>query len=241
MGTHVTPERSCAFPRFRAPNGTINFENRPALNAWQLAWSRLQSCVQPDGLGALLPNGQREPARSVQTALLAGRARSALPRLVAATRALEIAPCLAAAIPLIGAGPGLTPSWDDLLISFLCGLRATAGKDRSQGRFLTEFGMAVNNASAATSAVSRSYIEHTVDGFGPIWVEDVLAAMGAGDCELTRRATARALRMGHTSGTDMMIGALLGSSAWQAGTQAADVLAVLSCHEAHCATAPPLE
>jgi hypothetical protein len=240
VGTHVTPERSCA-PPFRVSNGRVDFANPSTRDAWQIAWSQLQSCVQPDGLGALLPNGRCTAARSVQTALLAGRARSALPLLVASTREHEIAICLANAIPLIGAGPGLTPSWDDLLIGFICGLRATAATSRIQRRFLTEFGLAVENASAATSAVSRSYIEHTVDGFGPIWVEDVLAALGAGDCELTRRATARALRMGHTSGTDMMIGAVLGSSAWQAGTQAADVLAVLSCHEAHCATAPPLE
>ncbi len=237
----MTPEIGCALPRFCASNGGIDFTNRSALHAWQIAWSHLQACVQPDGLGALLPNGRRAPARSVQTALLAGRARAALPRLVAATRALEIAPCLAAAIPLIGAGPGLTPSWDDLLIGFICGLRAIAGKDRAQERFLTEFGLAVNNASTATSTVSRSYIEQTVEGFGPAWIEDVLAAIGGGACERTRRATTLALRTGHTSGTDMMIGAVLGSSAWQAGTQAADVLAVLSCHEPHCAIASRLE
>ena len=231
------PETSCA-PPFRLSNGRVDFANRSALQAWQIAWSHLQACVQPDGLGALLPNGKRTVARSVQTALLAGRARSALPPLVAAARELEIATCLANAIPLIGAGPGLTPSWDDLLIGFICGLRATAPTSRSQRRFLTEFGLAVDNASAATTAVSRSYIEHTVEGFGPIWVEDVLAAIGAGDCELTRRATERALRMGHTSGTDMMIGAVLGSSAWQAGAQADGVLVVLSCHGRHSAIAP---
>ena len=238
----MTPETGCALPRCReSSNGGIDLTDRSALRAWQIAWSHLQACVQPDGLAALLPNGRRAPARSVQTALLVGRARAALPRLVAATHALEIAPCLAAAIPLIGAGPGLTPSWDDLLIGFICGLRATDGNDRSQGRFLAEFGVAVDNASTATTAVSRLYIEHTVHGFGPIWIEDVLAAIGGGDCERTRRATARALRMGHTSGTDMMIGAVLGSSAWHAGTHAADVLAVLSCHEPHCAIAPRLE
>jgi hypothetical protein len=192
-------------------------------------------------LGALLPNGQRTAARSVQTALLAGRARAALPRLVAATWELKIAPSVAAAIPLIGAGPGLTPSWDDLLIGFICGLRATAGKDRDQESFIFHFGEAVHHASAATTAVSRSYIEHAVYGTGPVWIEDVLAAMGAEDLELAKRTTERALGIGHTSGTDMMIGAVLGSSAWQAGTQAADVLAVLSCHEPRSATAPPLE
>jgi hypothetical protein len=225
-------------PPFHASNGAIDLTDWSTLHAWQIAWSHLQACVQPDGLGALLPNGRRAAARSAQAALLAGRARAALPRLVAATRALEIAPCLGAAIPLIGAGPGLTPSWDDLLIGFICGLRATAGKDRNQELFLIELGAAVNDASAATSAVSRSYIEQTVGGSGPAWIEDVLAAIGAGACELTRRATARALRTGHTSGTDMLIGAMLGSSAWQAGTQAAHVLAVLSCPDLDCAITP---
>ena len=233
----MTPVTSCALPRCRALNAGIDFANASTMNAWQIAWSHLQACVQPDGLGALLPNGRRTAPRSIQTTLLAGRARAALPRLMAATRALEISSCLAVAIPLIGAGPGLTPSWDDLLIGFICGLRATAGKDRSQERFLSEFAMAVNNASARTSPVSRSYIEQTADGCGPAWIEDVFAAIGAGDGDLTRHTTVRALRMGHTSGTDMMLGALLGSSAWQAGTQTAHVLAVLSCPELDCAIA----
>jgi hypothetical protein len=239
MGADVMPETSCAAPRFRErSNGGIDFANRSTLDAWQVAWSHLQAGVQPDGLGALLPKGRSTTPRSIQTALLAGPARAALPQLMAATRALEISTALAAAIPLVGAGPGLTPSWDDLLVGFLCGLRATAGKDRGQKRFFTEFAMAVGKASALTSPVSRSYIEQTADGFGPTWIEDVLAAIGAGDCELTRQTTARALRMGHTSGTDMMLGVVLGSAAWQAGAQAAHALAVLSCPELHCATTP---
>jgi hypothetical protein len=240
MGAHVMGGASAAFPFARSgvSNDTVNFENHSTQNAWQLAWSHLQLCTQPDGLGALLPNSRRMAARSVQTALLVKPARSALPLLVASARKLEIASCLAAAIPLMGAGPGLTPSWDDLLIGFICGLRATAAKDRNQGRFLIDFGVAVDNASAATTAVSRWYIEHTVKGVGPVWVEDVLAAIGAGDLELTKRATEWALRMGHTSGTDMMIGAVLGSSAWQKGAQTTDVLLALSCHELDSAMAP---
>jgi hypothetical protein len=227
----MNPETSCVLPGFRASKRGIDFANPSTMNAWQIVWSHLQTSVQPDGLGALLPNGRSTAPRSIQTALLAGQARSALPRLIASTRKLEIAESLGAAVPLIGAGPGLTPSWDDLLIGFICGLRATAGKDRDQESFIIHFGEAVHNASAATTAVSRSYIEHAVDGAGPVWIEDVLAAMGAEDLELTKRTTERALGIGHTSGTDMMIGAVLGSAAWQAGTQARDVLVVLSCDE----------
>ena len=223
----------CVLPHCRGPNGTIDFENCFTLNAWQTAWCQLQSYVQLDGLGALLPNGRHTLPRSIQTEIFVERARVKLPLLVASTRGLEIAPSLVAAIPLIGAGPGLTPSWDDLLIGYICGLRATTTKSWSQVCFLSQFGEAVHSASAVTTAVSRSYINSTIEGCGPDWVEDVLAAMGIGDSELTYRMAVRALRMGNTSGTDMMLGAVLGSCVWQASTQIVNVLAALSCRKVH--------
>jgi hypothetical protein len=221
----------CAVPRFSGSDRfVIDFGNRSTLNAWQIAWSRLQACVQSDGLAALLPNGRRTAARSMQTELLAGRARCALPRLVASTRELDVATSLSVAIPLVGAGPGLTPSWDDFLVGYMCGLRAAA-LTPGQACFLRRFGAAIHEASAATTAVSRSYIEGTVNGFAPAWVADVLAAIAAGDPELTSCTAERALRVGSTSGTDMMVGTVLGSSAWQRTMQAVDVLAALSCHD----------
>lgn len=157
-----------------------------------------------------------------------------MPLFIGSTRGVDIAASLDAAIPLLGAGPGLTPSWDDLLIGYICGLRATAAKDWSQVCFLSQFGEAVHKASlAATTAVSRSYIKRTIEGLGPAWIEDVLAAIGVGDPELTKCAAAHALAVGNTTGTDMMLGAVLGSSVWQAGAQTAHVLAALSCHEPH--------
>ena len=211
----------------------VDFRDRPTLRAWQIAWSHLQACVQPEGLCALLPNRSHVARLSIHTEMLLPPVRATLPLLIGNTRCVEIAPSLVAAIPLIGAGPGLTPSWDDLLIGYICGLRATAAKNWSQVCFLSQFGEAVNRASAVTTAVSRSYIASTIEGCGPEWVEDVLAAIGIGDSELTFRMAVRALRMGSTSGTDMMLGAVLGSSVWQASTQIADVLAALSCREVH--------
>ena len=216
-------------PPLRGWDGVLDFENRSTLEAWCVAWSQLRSCAQPDGLGALLPNGCRDAPRSALTAIIVSQARTSLPRLVASTRRLDVAASLAAAIPLIGAGPGLTPSWDYLLIGYMCGLRATAGTDCRQARFFGRFGKAVHGASAGTTAVSREYIQRTVEGTGPEWIEDTLAAIGSGDSARTFRATARALRIGNTSGTDMMLGAILGSSARQASTEAAEVLSVLSC------------
>lgn len=222
-------ERHSVRPKLCETNRVLDFENNSALEAWYIAWRQLQASVQPDGLGALLPNGRRAAPRFIYTEPLLSRARASLPRLVASTRGIDVAASLAAAIPLIGAGPGLTPSWDDLLIGYMCGLRATAAASWRRAQFLGRFGEAVRDASAATSAVSRLYIQRTVAGHGPEWIEDALAAIATGNSRRTIRATARALRIGNTSGTDMMLGAILGSSAWQPSTEAAEVLAALSC------------
>ena len=56
-----------------------------------------------------------------------------------------------------------------------------------------------------------------------------LAAIAAGDSSHARSATAQALRVGHTSGTDTMIGAILGAAIWQKGNEADQVLSALSC------------
>lgn len=183
-----------------------------------MAWSLLLSFPQADGLAALLPGRLRAP-RLIQTALLAKQASANLPRLIASTRILSADDALAAAVPLIGAGPGLTPSWDDLLIGYLCGLRAVSAGKSDRASFRGRIGEAICLASVRTTAASRFYIERTARGCGPGWVEAVLRAISRGDCALADRSTRTALRVGRTSGTDMMLGAMLGLSAWQPEAQ----------------------
>lgn len=189
-----------------------------ARKAREVAWSLLLSFPQADGLAALLPGRPRAP-RLIQTALLVKRASANLPRLLASTRTFSVADALAAAVPLIGAGPGLTPSWDDLLIGYLCGLRAASAGKPDRLSFQGCIGEAIRLASIRTTAASRFYIERTVRGSGPGWVEAVLRAISSGDCTLVDRSMRAALRVGRTSGTDMMLGAMLGLSVWQPEAQ----------------------
>ena len=213
----------------------IRFRHGSTRRAWETAWSHLASSGQPNGLGALLPNGGTD-GRSLQTRLLLPRALIDLPRLVVSTRRLALPEAVSAAVPLIGAGPGLTPSWDDLLIGFMAGLRtATSGKPERPG-FLTRLGAAIQAAGNATTDVSRRVIDRTVAGYGPPWIDDVLAAIAAGNVTRTRRATREALHIGHTSGTDTMLGALLGCAVWQAGPQLDATLAALSCRDPNMAS-----
>lgn len=200
-------------------DNSIDFASPSARRAWEVAWSLLLSFPQADGLAALLPGRQHVSPRSIQTILLAKRASTDLPLLIASTRAFSVVDALAAAVPLIGAGPGLTPSWDDLLIGYLCGLRAAAGGNFGRMSFLNRLGREIHQASSATSAISRFYIDRTIRGFGPDWIEAVLSAISRGDCALADRSTRNALHVGRTSGTDMMLGALLGTSVWQPEAQ----------------------
>lgn len=214
----------------------IHFRRTPTRRAWYTAWSHLRSSVQPNGLGALLPNSGHAAARSLQTSLLIPRAIMHLPLLVTSTRKLAIAEAVSAAVPLIGAGPGLTPSWDDLLIGYISGLRTATSGEQDKTDFLSRFGAAIQTAGDATTEVSRRYIDRVKEGDSPPWIEDVLAAIEAGNVHRTSRATRDALHIGSTSGTDMMLGALLGSAVWQSGPQLDEVLATLSCRNSHSAS-----
>ena len=208
--------------------GALDFKNPLTRQAWQTAWLQLQACASCDGFGAMLSDACQNPPHSPLTTIIVARARTALPQLIRSTRQLDTVASLSVALPLIGAGPGLTPSWDDLLIGFLCGLRASRGGDRLQAWFISQFGSAVSRASTKTTTVSRSYIQRTINSVGPAWIEDTLVAIAAGDLIRTYSATAQALRVGHTSGTDMVLGAILGSSVWQDGIEVNQVLSVLS-------------
>jgi hypothetical protein len=96
-------------------------------------------------------------------------------------------------------------------------------------QFSREFGGGILGGSEKTTAVSRAFVLRTINGSGPKWVEDALAAIAAGDSSYARSATARALGVGHTSGTDTMIGAILGAAIWQRGNEPDQVLSALSC------------
>jgi hypothetical protein len=114
-------------------------------------------------------------------------------------------------------------------MGLLCGLRATCRGDLHHDQFTREFGRGILDGTEKTTAVSRAFVLRTVHGSGPEWVEDALAAIVTGDSSYARSATARALGVGHTSGTDTMIGAILGAAIWQNGNEADEVLSALSC------------
>jgi hypothetical protein len=103
---------------------------------------------------------------------------------------------------LIGRGPGLTPSGDDVVAGALVAAYATSDPRlrRWRGETLAALG------TAKTTAVSRALLHHACDGYATPELAEFVAAVCSGDG--VARARARLLAVGHVSGAALMIGAL---------------------------------
>ena len=114
--------------------------------------------------------------------------------------------CVAQAVAsLVGFGPGLTPSGDDVLAGCLLGLSGWGGDPGtvgSLGRHVLRF----LEGSNPTTFVAKQVLQLACSGFGNEAVDDVLVAGRGGDPTLTRDAVLRLLTVGATSGADSLLG-----------------------------------
>jgi Protein of unknown function (DUF2877) len=141
---------------------------------------------------------------------LAGPAIAALGDwLASALSARSTSPPDSAAI-LIGLGPGLTPSGDDLLGGMMIALAAFGRRDLA--RRTAEWVLPL--AATRTGAVSAAHLACAALGEGSAALHDMLGALALGD---GRHRIAAALdglaALGHSSGWDMLTGAVLACAA----------------------------
>jgi hypothetical protein len=112
----------------------------------------------------------------------------------------------AAATRLLGAGPGLTPSGDDMLAGFLTGA-AAFGIDATALREAI-----VVLAPARTTALSAALLWHAARGEcidELAGLAAVLTGQRGSGAEQASRAVSRLLSVGHTSGAALAVGLLL--------------------------------
>ena len=102
---------------------------------------------------------------------------------------------------LVGRGPGLTPSGDDVLAGALVAAHATS--DARLGRWRAETCAALR--VRRTTAVSRALLQHAMDGYATPELAALVTAACAGDATPATRAL---LAVGHTSGAALAAGAL---------------------------------
>ena len=171
--------------------------------AWRTTWRMLEQ--------------RRTHAGDAQVATLSRTVDRRAQRLAHATRHLRIHEATRAIEALIGCGPGLTPSGDDLIVGFLAGLWSTAGDDPALRAFREALCAAVAAAAGATGDISRTYLTHATRGRFAEPLATLAARIGDGaPVGEIERLTASALCVGHSSGRDGVLGLLLGLAAWSA-------------------------
>ena len=136
-------------------------------------------------------------------------ARVAQPRVVRLRAWMTARPSESAGAPppvdLLGLGPGLTPSGDDVLCGLLVALHAVGRTDMAH-ELDAEIAKA---APCATSPISGAFLRAAAEGLGCEALHAAIAAILEGQIEILARRVEALGRIGHTSGWDALAGALL--------------------------------
>ncbi len=112
---------------------------------------------------------------------------------------------------LIGLGPGVTPSCDDMLLGFMSSLLLVTKILDGDVHYAREVNQAiVSRLSGQTTLLSQKLLEHAALGEPPELIHNVIEAVAAGTEEQVRKVTSALLAVGHFSGTDTLLGILLG-------------------------------
>jgi hypothetical protein len=198
----------------------VDLRQRDTARAWAVAWLELEKHRRGNGISAMLaaiPVPRQSPVTSPKIWALVERAVQTVSALIAATRTFQVDEAITAIRPLIGLGLGLTPSGDDFIVGYLAGLWSTAGSDSSRLRFISSLGAWLSQAAAGTNAISCTYIQSAVNGNVSEPIATLAQRFGqAESLDSVREATRIALQVGNTSGTDGVLGLLLGCIAWAA-------------------------
>ncbi len=112
---------------------------------------------------------------------------------------------------LVGLGPGLTPSTDDMLAGLMATLALIAHNLGGNGkRVQTINGRIVRNARKRTTTLSQEYLTHAGMGETNEHFLELIKKILTGRPEEVKDATQAVLKVGETSGTDTVLGILLG-------------------------------
>ena len=167
-----------------------------------------------EGLGQLLKHvDEIVVGRRPQTSDLNAVARTALSRLIdliKATKSENVEGVKEAARKLIGLGPGLSPSADDTLSGFTAALwwiSHSLGKGIDRVKKINE---TVARSSDTTTLLSQQLLRHAAKGETNERVGELLDAILAGARPDIEKWVEEVLKIGETSGVDMMVGLLLG-------------------------------
>ncbi len=163
-------------------------------------WTIAQARASAGGFGTLLrvdaTHGDRLGTLDV--------ARRIVADLIAALETGDRRAAAEVATGLIGLGPGLTPSGDDALVGIEAALHAL---DWPSAGFLA---LAMDDVEDRTTALAATLLRHAAAGEFAERLHTLLAALLGSDDESIAKAIDRAAAWGATSGTDCLLGVLIG-------------------------------
>jgi Protein of unknown function (DUF2877) len=184
---------------------------KPAIRkAWSTIWqalNRQQKLKQTD----LIAEDLFQPDKG--SSLTRKLSRPVLD-LIAATKRFDIEAAPDAARRMIGLGPGVTPTGDDVLLGYLAGLWSMAGDEKEKLAFIESFGEILLQVTDQTSEISRTYLYHAVHGQFSSSLINLANAIADGQNDHLLSTTKDALRVGHSSGMDSVTGLLIGLAVW---------------------------
>jgi hypothetical protein len=127
---------------------------------------------------------------------------------VRALRARDAASLLASGGALVGLGEGLTPSGDDFLGGLLFGLRQQERSDAREAWMDWDIVRDwIAGAATLTNRISHAILSDLAAGFGPEPLHALAReALGGGSREVVASHAARIIRIGNTSGWDLLAG-----------------------------------
>jgi hypothetical protein len=131
-------------------------------------------------------------------------ARPIVAELIVALETGDRGAAAAVAARLIGLGPGLTPSGDDVLVGIEASLHALA---HPSAGFLA---LALGDVDGRTPALAATFLRHAAAGEFAERLHALMAALLGPDDERIAAAIERAVAWGATSGTDCLVGVLIG-------------------------------
>lgn len=178
--------------------------------AWSMIWqtlNRQQRLKQTDLIADDLFQAEKG-------SLLTRKLSQSVLELIAATKRFDVEASADAAQTMIGLGPGVTPTGDDILIGYLAGLWSTVGEDKERLALIELFGKALLQLADQTNEISCTYLYHAIHGQFSSSLINLLNAIDAGDEKQILIATKDALRVGHSSGMDSVTGLLIGLTVW---------------------------
>ena len=192
----------------RVPEIKIDITSEEVIQSWSLVWKLLNQEQRVKSTEVVADDLFKSSAGSPLSQKLGAQVL----QFVYSVEKFDVQGATQAAEKMIGLGPGVTPSGDDLLIGFLAGLWSVAGGNPTQVAFIHSFGNKLLHVAEQTNEISRTYLYHAAQGQFSSSLSTLAESIATGI--QVEGATRNTMRVGHSSGMDSVTGMLIGLAIW---------------------------